>query len=810
MTLSLLVLSGFLLAFAAPWIYRAARNSTGWLLALYPLLAMIVAGSLGRSVLAGESVRESIPWVPPLGLSLSFALDGLALLFVSLICGIGALVLIYAGGYLKGHEQLGRFYLYLLLFMASMLGLVLADNLLALFIFWEGTSISSYLLIGFKHSSEKARKSALQALLITGGGGLALLAGLLLLGIVGSNWELTQLQGQGEAIRAHVMYAPILILILVGAFTKSAQFPFHFWLPNAMEAPTPVSAYLHSATMVKAGVYLLARLSPTLGGTELWTTLLALFGGATMLAGGILALLQTDLKRLLAYSTVSALGTLVLLLGIGTTAAIKAFVVFLFAHALYKGALFMVAGTLDHETGTRDVEQLGGLRRAMPITAAVAMLAAVSLAGVGPLFSFIGKEMLFEAVLGTEQWRQLLVATAVLSGALFVAVAAIIGIKPFFGEQKSTPKTPHEAPPSMWLGPAVLAPLGLVLGVFPVLVSKSLVSPTVASILGRDEPVKLYLWHGFNAALALSGISLVGGVLAYLSWATLRRTHSRFEPLLGLGPARGYELSLTAFNWTARTQTRILQNGYLRAYIITIIVTTVALTGYTLLTREGLPALLVRPLSEWDARFFEAAVAVLIVLSAFAAVRADSRLAALAALGVLGYGVSLVYLMFGAPDLAMTQVLVDTLTVILFVLVFYHLPKFARLSSANVRIRDAIIATAAGALMTVLVLVTNTVQLHPHISNYFLEQSVAKGYGRNVVNVILVDFRALDTLGEISVLALAGIGVFALLKLRPNSTKESSEEITDTETSPETTQVEADATISMQEGAELAEGGARA
>jgi multicomponent Na+:H+ antiporter subunit A len=555
-------------------------------------------------------------------------------------------------------------------------------------------------------------------------------------------------------------------------FTKSAQFPFHFWLPNAMEAPTPVSAYLHSATMVKAGVYLLARLSPTLGGTELWTTALTFFGGATMLVGGVLALLQTDIKRLLAYSTVSALGTLVLLLGIGTTAAIKAFAVFLLAHALYKGALFMVAGTIDHETGTRDLEKLGGLRRAMPITTAVALLAAISLAGVGPLFSFIGKEMLFEAVLAAGQSRQLLIGVALLSGALFVAGAAIVGIKPFFGEVKATPKAPHEAPPSLWLGPAVLAPLGLVLGIFPTLVSKGLISPTVASVLGRGEPVKIALWHGFNAALALSGASLVGGVLAYFSWAALRRTHLRFEPMLGWGPARGYDFGLAALNWVARTQTRILQNGYLRAYVMTIIVTVVVLAGYTLLTREGLPELLVKPLREWDARFYEAAVAALIVLAAFAAVRADSRLAALAALGVLGYGVSLVYLMFGAPDLAMTQVLVDTLTVILFVLVFYHLPKFARLSKTSARIRDALLATTAGALMTVLVLVTNTVQLHPHISNYFLENSVSKGYGRNVVNVILVDFRALDTLGEISVLALAGIGVFALLKLRPHPAQE--------------------------------------
>jgi multicomponent Na+:H+ antiporter subunit A len=736
-------------------------------LALYPLAAAIFALSQSGAIAGGGVARESLAWAPSLGLSLSFALDGLSLLFVLLIGGIGTLVLVYAGGYLKGHPQIGRFYALLLAFMASMLGLVLADNVLALFVFWEGTSITSFGLIGFSHRSEAARKSALQALLVTGGGGLALLAGLILLGLAGGSWEMSELAGRGDAIRAHALYTPILLLVLAGAFTKSAQFPFHFWLPNAMEAPTPVSAYLHSATMVKAGIYLLARLSPTLGGTEQWTGALVGCGGATMLVGGGLALLQSDLKRLLAYSTVSALGTLTLLLGLGTTAAVKAFAVFLPAHALYKGSLFMIAGTLDHETGTRDVEKMGGLRRAMPITFAVAMLAAISLAGVGPLLSFIGKEMLFEAVLEAEQWREVLVAVALFAGAMFVAVAGIVAVKPFFGALKSTPKQAHEAPPSLWLGPAVLAPLGLLLGIFPGVASQVLVSPVASSVLGRATTVKLSLWHGFNAALALSGASLALGALAYFAWPAIRRLHASRQSLLGWGPSRFYEVGLAGVDSVARAQTRLLQNGYLRAYVMTIIVTATVLAGWTLISREGLPALLVRPLSEWDVRFYEAAIAGALVVGGFAAVRADSRLAALACLGVIGYGVSLIYLFFGAPDLAMTQVLVDTLSVILFVLVFYHLPKFARLSSRWTRARDAFVAVCAGALMTVLVMVTNTITMHPPISSYFIEKSLPKAYGRNIVNVILVDFRALDTLGEISVLALAGIGVFALLKLRP-------------------------------------------
>jgi multicomponent Na+:H+ antiporter subunit A len=761
MTLPLLVLCGFLLAALSPLLHRYSRQYTGWLLALYPLTVALYALSQSGGVAAGELLNQTVSWAPSMGLMLSFALDGLSLLFVLLISGIGTLVLIYAGGYMGDHPQLGRFYLYLLIFMASMLGLVLSDNILALFVFWEGTSISSYLLIGFKHESAKSRASALQALLITGGGGLALLAGLLMLGTVGGSWNLSELATQGDAIRSHALYTAIVVFVLLGAFTKSAQFPFHFWLPNAMEAPTPVSAYLHSATMVKAGIYLMARLTPVLGGTDLWTQTLTLFGGMTMVTGGVLALLQTDLKRLLAYSTISALGTLTLLLGLGTTAAIKAFSVFILAHALYKGALFMVAGTVDHETGTRDVEQLGGLRRAMPITAIVGGLAAISLAGVGPLFSFIGKEMLFEAVLESENRRVLLLIAAVLGGGLFVAVAAIVGIKPFFGAAKATPKAAHEAPLSMWLGPAVLASLGIIFGLMPGVVV-ALVSSTATAISGSEQTVKLYLWHGFNAALGLSAASIVVGALAYLAWASVRRAHARWERALGWGPARWYDLGLVALNWTARAQTRALQNGSLRSYVMMTIVTAIALTGTTLFVREGL-----FPTIVWhDTRFYEASLAALILLAAWMALRAYSRLAALAALGVVGYCVALLYLFFGAPDLAMTQVLVDTLSVILFVLVFYHLPHFARLSSKAARVRDAIIALSFGALMTALVLTTNNVQFHEPISQYFADQSVPKGNGQNIVNVILVDFRALDTLGEIVVLALAGIGVYSLLRLR--------------------------------------------
>jgi multicomponent Na+:H+ antiporter subunit A len=756
------VLAVFGLALAAPWLCQRTRAVTGWLLALLPLgLTLYFAGFIGQ-IAGGATVAAAYPWAPALGVSLSLYLDGLSLLFALLILGIGALVLIYAGGYLGAHHHLGRFYAFLLFFMAAMLGLVLANNLFTLFVFWELTSISSYLLIGFTHERVEARAAATQALLVTGGGGLALLAGLIMLGLAGGSFELTSLLGQAGALQSHPLYLPILLLVLAGAFTKSAQVPFHFWLPAAMEAPTPVSAYLHSATMVKAGVYLLARFSPILGGTSAWLLIVTAVGAATMLTGGVLALYQTDLKRILAYSTISALGMLVLLLGLGTPGAITAAVVFLLAHALYKGALFMVAGTLDHETGTRDVERLGGLWRAMPISAAVAVLAAVSLAGFGPVLSFIGKELALEAVLDSGRLSAALAAAMLAGGALFVAVAAIVAIRPFFGAQQPTPKHPHEAPPSMWLGPALLAGAGLVFGLLPAIVEAAAGS-AAGAILGRPEAAHLSLWHGFNLAFGLSAVSVVAGLGLFLAWSWLRRATPWLVRAFGWGPERWYGAALAGVNALASGLTRLLQNGYLRRYLLAIIITTVALVGGTLVGRRGMPVML----AETDVRFYEVGLAVLISLAALMAVRARGRLTTVAALSVCGYGVSLIYILYGAPDLAMTQILVETLTVIMFVLVFYHLPPFTRVSSLANRLRDAFVALATGSLVTLLVLAVTAAPTDTTVAEYYAAQSQPLAHGRNIVNVILVDFRGFDTLGEITVLSVAAIGVYALRKLRP-------------------------------------------
>jgi multicomponent Na+:H+ antiporter subunit A len=752
------VLSGFVLALAAPGLYRLTGRAAGWVLALLPLALTAYFVSFLEPVASGEVYRSRHDWVPSLGVSLSFTLDGLSLLFALLITGVGALVLVYAGGYLAGHPLLGRLYAFLLTFMASMLGLVLSDNVLTLFVFWELTSISSYLLIGFDHERREARAAALQALLVTGGGGLALLAGLLLLGHAGGSLELSALLTQGDRLRSHPLYAPALVLILLGAFTKSAQFPFHFWLPGAMEAPTPVSAYLHSATMVKAGVYLLARLSPALGGTDAWVWALSVGGGITMLVGAWMALVQSDLKRVLAYSTVSALGTLTLLLGLGGPLATPAAVAYLLGHALYKGALFLVAGSLDHETGTRDADRLGGLRRAMPVTALAAGAAALSMAGLPPLFGFVAKELSYEAAQNAPAW---VAAAAVAANVPLVAVAALAGIRPFLGRTVPIPRPAHEAPPSLLLGPVVLAGLGIAFGLWPGLGAESLVSAASTAILGTPVGAHLALWHGLTPALALSAATLAGGVGAYWGRGLLRRVASRWEGAARWGPAGWYELALRGLSGAAVGLTGVLQSGYLRYYLMITVAATVGLTGYALTTSGPLTVAV-----NWsDLRFYEAGLAVLILLATLAAILLRSRLAAIAALGVVGYGVALVFVLFGAPDLAMTQFLVETLTVILFVLVFYHLPESRMVSETVARWRDAALAVAVGAVMTALVLV-GTPEHYPSISAFFVENSVPRGHGRNVVNVILVDFRGFDTLGEITVLAVAAVGVYALLKLR--------------------------------------------
>lgn len=749
------ILVAFLGALAAPWLYRWLGNAAGWGLALLPLGLAAYFASLLPDVVEGQTLRHSLAWVPSLGVSFSFYLDGLSLLFALLITGIGTFIVIYSGGYLKGHPDLGRFYLVILLFMASMLGLVLADNIVTLFVMWELTSLTSYLLIGFNHSEFKSRRAAMQALLVTAGGGLALLAGLILLALMGGSMEISELLGQGALLREHPLYLPALILVLLGAFTKSAQFPFHFWLPNAMEAPTPVSAYLHSATMVKAGVYLLARLQPALGGSEVWSSALMVFGLATLLTGAALTFRHTDLKRLLAYSTVAALGALVFLIGLVPLTnyyAAMAFATFLLAHSLYKGGLFMAAGAVDHEAGTREITQLGGLFQVMPLTGLAVVLAALSLAGLPPVLGFIGKEVLYVAALqAAPAW---MVGLAVLGFAVG-AMLALLLVVPFFRGQP--PQKVHEGPPSLWLGPLVLAGLGLLLGLLPGLYNP-LADAVASAVKGQAVAYHLKLWPGFNPALLLSLLTVLLGVGFYFLYPRLRAWMAQ-EPIPG--PENAYLALLRGLMRLAAGVERLLQSGSLRAYLVWTFAGLVGLVGLALL-RSGV---LLWPEGASSPTPEQVLLLALMLLGAMGALRLRSHLAMVVVLGVVGAGVALVFLLQNAPDLSITQFLVETLTAILIALVLLQIRNIGPVPSG--RWLDKAVALGFGGLVTLLMLGVLAQPLELHLSQFFAQKSLPEGFGRNIVNVILVDFRGLDTFGEITVVGLAGLGVWALLKRRP-------------------------------------------
>ena len=764
--MAILIIAVLLSGAIAPVLVARAPRLAGWLLAVVP-----AAGTAWLIVHAGDIVergplRESIGWVPSLSLTASLRLDGLGLLFALLISGIGALVVVYAGGYLRGDRRLGRFYAVLLTFMAAMLVIVLADNVLLLYAGWAATGITSYLLIGYDGRSATARRAALQALLTTFAGELCLLAGVILLAQAGGSFELSVLVERRERIVADPAFVPITVLIVVGALTKSAQFPFHYWLPNAMVAPTPVSAYLHSATMVKAGIYLLARLSPIFAGTDAWVWLVAGSGAATMLLGSFLALHQTDLKRLLAYSTVAALGVMTFLLGVGSEAAVVAVAAFILAHALYKGALFLIAGIVEHEAGARDIRRLAGLRHAMPLTAGAALLAALSMAGLLPFFGFIGKELVYEAALSSEVAAPLVTALVFIPTVAFVAVAILVGVRPFVGQLVELPKRAHDPNPSMLTGPMLLGLLGAFFGLLPAVFATALTGNAVSAVLGTSRELDLALWHGVTPMLVLSVAALLVGGLVVLGIRPIAAAVQRLDLGPAIGPERAYDAVIAILVLGARAVVAGMQSGLLRRYLLVTLVTGTGLVGLSFLGGGTLPELR----WELDVLPHELAIVAIIGAAALVAISTSSRLAAVAALGVVGYGVALLYVLFGAPDLAMTQVLIETLTVIIFVLVLFHLPKFAIRSSRRTRTRDAIVAGATGLLMTGITLAAFTVTSNGPIADYYTDHSVPDGHGENVVNVILVDFRAFDTLGEITVLATAALGVYALIRLRPRRT----------------------------------------
>lgn len=741
-----------------------------WLMIVAAAAATVGFATLVPSVAGGETHRIAYAWAPGIGVSLSFYIDGLSLLFALMISGIGALVALHASAYLAGHRYYGRFFVYLFAFMLAMLGLVLADNLITLFVFWELTSVTSFLLIGLDHDDPRARRNALQALLVTGAGGLALLAGFLLLGEAGGSLELSQLIDRGEQVRADPLYLGILILVLAGAFTKSAQFPFHFWLPNAMAAPTPVSAYLHSATMVKAGIYLLARLHPTLGSTEVWIWTLTIFGAVTAVMAAVIALRQTDLKLVLAYTTVLALGLLTMFLGSDDRIGIVAAITFLIVHSLYKCALFLVVGNIDHGSGSRDADTLAGLARAMPVTAAAGMLAALSMAGFPPLLGFIGKELKYEGALAVASEPVLVAAAAVIANAIMVALAAIVGLLPFIGRRRPTPRAPHEAPVAMLAGPVVLAFFGLFFGLVPPVVGDALVQPAVTAVLGAPETVKLALWHGINLPLLLSIVTFVLGLLTLRYHRPLRRAVAGMSDALGISGDGGYDRVMDGVAALAKVQTRLIQPGILRHYLFAVFTVIVAAAGGTLVALGGLawpePAVEV-PIQAWG-------IVLLALCGTGLTIAARTRLAAICGLGTVGACVAMIFLLYGAPDVAMTQLLVEILFVVIIAVVLPKLPRLRDTGVARLGPRpvDALLAALVGVVMSALTLAVLTVPASRHLPEYFASQSVPEAYGRNIVNVILVDFRALDTLGEIVVVGVAAFAAYALIRLRASPAAE--------------------------------------
>ena len=715
--------------------------------AVLPALALLLMLAQLPALSAGEALRFSVDWIPSLGLELAFRLDGLSLLFNLLIMGIGLLILLYAHYYLSPEEPFGRFYAYLILFMASMVGIVMADNLILLWLYWELTSLSSFLLIGFWSHRSDARKGARMALTVTGAGGLALLAGLLLLGDMVGSYAMDDVLAGGEAILADPRYPIMLALVLLGAFTKSAQFPFQFWLPHAMAAPTPVSAYLHSATMVKAGIFLMARLHPAIAGSDLWSAVVSLVGMATMLYGAWFALVKTDLKGILAFSTVSHLGLITVLLGIGSPMAVLA-------------ALFMSAGIIDHETGTRELGRLGGLKRAMPVTALLTSVAGAAMAGVPLLNGFISKEMFFTETVETPVLAGLswvLPVLATIGGILSVAYSLRLVHAVFFKPAKQgPPKAPHEPP---WLTRApveLLVALCVIVGLAPVL-AEGLLGLAVEAVLGEPLAFHLAIWHGLNLPLAMSAIAIIAGVAAYWRHADLRHFHRGFGPV----DARlVFEAALQRLGrWSERSLGRF-DGGSLQRYMTWLLFASLLMGGLGLARMSGLTG----ALGNQPVDGVVLLGAALLVFGGIAtAVTHRFRLISLIMLSVVGLVVSLTFARFSAPDLALTQLSVEVVTMILLMLALFFLPQKTPTESSNRRnLRDVVLAGALGLVVASLNYAVLTRDTTP-ISGFFLENSVPGGGGHNVVNVILVDFRGFDTLGEITVLALAGLAIFKLL-----------------------------------------------
>jgi multicomponent Na+:H+ antiporter subunit A len=752
---------------------KITRIHTGWLVLPVPAILFILLCSKLSILAQGKIVKHTTNWIPSLDIQLSFYLDGLSMLFTLLITGIGALVVLYSIFYLSQKEKLVHFYVYLLIFMGSMLGVVLSDNVFVLYTFWEFTSISSFLLIGFWYHRSRSTYGAQKSMLVTVFGGLSMLAALILLSVTTETNSIRMMIANRSEIVESELFIPILILLLLGAFTKSAQFPFHSWLPDAMEAPTPVSAYLHSATMVKAGLYLVARFSLIFSGTDVFFILVSGVGLITLFIGSFLASRQTDLKGILAYSTISQLGMIMAMLGFGTGGAILAAIFHIFNHATFKGSLFMIAGIVDHETGTRDIRRLGGLYTLMPISASLAMIAAFSMAGVPlPIFNgFLSKEMFFDASLKLEQttglagmFAQAVPILAVLGSIFTFVYSMYLVFGTFAGKQKleKLEKKPHEAPLAMLLAPFILAVFVILIGLMPNLLNEPLLAPAVAAVTGDLPHLHLKFWHGVNTPLLMSLIVVIVGTLLFFTFKRWRPLYNRIPGKFSSD--RWYQALINGLLDGSRKITNLYMTGSLRLYLSIILVFMVGATSVFMYLTDGFKISFddLAPIT-WP----ELLVGFVMAVAAIATIWMTQRIAAIIVIGVVGYGLSLLFVFFRAPDLALTQLIIETITVALFLLCFAHLPALKKSDKkASEKMTDLLIAGSTGALLTMVAISSHSSKSFDTISTYFVENSYKLGGGDNIVNVILVDMRGLDTLFEIAVLGLAALGIVAMIKYR--------------------------------------------
>lgn len=786
------VLSPFLFALIVPILYKLFRQiHTGWFVLILPILLFTYFSRFISLTKQGDIITERAAWIPSLGIHIDFYVDGLGLLFALLITGIGSLVVLYSVFYLsKEKEKLNQFYVFLLLFMGAMLGVVLSDNLIVLYSFWEFTSLSSFLLIGYWNERERSRYGAQKSLLITVLGGLSLLGGIILLSIMGNTFSIRELIAQTGELMDHSLFIPALLLVLLGAFTKSAQFPFHIWLPDAMEAPTPVSAYLHSATMVKAGIYLVARLSPIFAESGLWFWLVSIAGLITLFWGSFSAIKQTDLKGILAFSTISQLGLIMSLLGLGAAAlhydslgeniylaATVAAVFHLINHATFKGSLFMVAGIIDHETGTRDIRKLGGLMQLMPITFTVAAIGAFSMAGLPPFNGFLSKEMFLASMVNVlelnifnmETWGILFPVIAWVASVFTFIYSMIVVLKPFTGklQLQLLDKKPHEAPIGMLISPVILASLVIIFGIFPNLLSSSIIEPAVASIqpslAGPDFQVHIEFWHGFKPEFWMTVGIIAFGIILYKTFPRWQKIHQWMPERLSLNAL--YDNGIRGLERSAASVMKFLMTGSIRTYLLSIFLFFILSLGFTLYWKDAfkLDTGNLAPIG-----LYELVLAAIIVISSIAILFARSRLTSIIILGAVGYTISLFFVLLRAPDLALTQLVIETISVSLFLLCFFHLPLMASRKEERMtfRLNNALISIGVGVIVTLIALSAHSNKLFDSISSYYLENAYKEAGGKNVVNVILVDFRGLDTMFEISVLSIAALGIFAMIKLR--------------------------------------------